>query len=123
MGEGYKIVKHTEKNGTIKTIAIMYYAGKIFRGVSKCRPDDTYSEYFGELLAMLRCSEKIAKFKEKRIFKLYYDAVVATEQAEKREAKLLRKYNKMVAALNEETLDREALENFLNNKENDLSDQ
>ena len=101
----------------------MYYAGKIFRGVSKCRPHGTYSEYYGELLAMLRCSEKIAKFKEKRIFKLYYDAVVATEQAEKREAKLLRKYNKMVAALNEEILDREALENFLNNKENDLSDK
>jgi hypothetical protein len=46
-----------------KTIAESSFAGKKFRGVSKCNPEDLYSNDFGDNLAAYRSILKMSKYK------------------------------------------------------------
>lgn len=47
-------------DGKGKTICVSHYAGKAYRGVSKCAPSDTYDKEMGAYIAKLRCDRKIA---------------------------------------------------------------
>lgn len=51
---------HFYYDGKGKTICVSHYAGKAYRGVSKCAPSDTYDKEMGAYIAKLRCDRKIA---------------------------------------------------------------
>ena len=113
----YQVTTHEEKDGRKVTVVVKKYANKLFRGVSKCLPSDPFSTYLGELLASLRCTTKVLKAREKNAFKKYYDAVVATEKAEKREANLLKFYNRTVRELRDAQEDLEGLEAYMHRED------
>jgi len=41
-------------------IAVSTFAGKTYRGIAKCNPEDTWNEDYGKRLAAARCGVKIA---------------------------------------------------------------
>lgn len=70
-----------------KVICVAHYAGKTFRGISKCDTDyDEFNVETGIQLAKLRCNKKVAKYKEqlaKRRFELsVIDLLEATSNEE-----------------------------------------
>lgn len=107
-------IKHIElPTGVQMTVASTHYGGLRITGTACCHPDDTYNEYLGELLAMMRCDVKTYKKKVKRAWKEYYKAVEATEAAERREAKMLAYFNDSTMAYNQAVEDLENLEKTL----------
>jgi len=60
----YRIVN----NETVKkVICLSHYAGKTYRGISICSPEDEFDVTKGMKLARLRCDRKINKVKNKYI--------------------------------------------------------
>ena len=58
----YKFVVNEEKR---TVVALRRFNGKVYRGVSKCSPNDTWDVEVGKKLAALRCEAKVAHCKLK----------------------------------------------------------
>jgi len=50
-----------------KVICVSHYAGKSYRGIAICSPDDTFNLDKGMTLAKLRCDRKINAVKNKYV--------------------------------------------------------
>ena len=69
--EKYQIIKHQHKDYLgVEIIARSTYAGQDVKGKAICHEGDTYSEENGIKLAVARCAEKIAKYREARAARL-----------------------------------------------------
>lgn len=52
---------HIYSDGKSIIVATATYAGKTYRGVAKCAPEDEFNYEQGAALAAARCAQKIAK--------------------------------------------------------------
>ena len=59
-----------------KVIALKEWAGRTYRGIAKCHPNDIFDQDFGMTLAAARCNEKISKEKF-RIAREIYERTAA----------------------------------------------
>lgn len=58
----YKFVDHQPKDSdTREIIAISSFQGKTIKGRAKCHPEDLFNSDIGEMLAALRCNQKICE--------------------------------------------------------------
>lgn len=75
-----------------QVIAVCRYGGQNVRGVATCSPEDEFNIEFGTKLAIARCEAKAAKLKIQNAARLYMEASVAADRAEKRYAKMKQYY-------------------------------
>lgn len=78
----FKTYTQTNKDGTTTkaVVALSTYAGRVVRGVAKCRDDDTFDLEKGKQLAAARCDFKVCSKRMRQSFKkcLEMDKKIAT---------------------------------------------
>ena len=104
----YKVYKSAGK-----VVAISTFAGKAVRGIAKCDPTDTYSETFGEDLAIARCSAKIAHKRVKSATTKMNAAAKALEAAQKHYEQMVAYYSDAIQKQHDAEATTEALLNTL----------
>ena len=81
--DNYRYIDHTPKNSdTREIIAIASYLGSIVKGYAKCAPRDTFDSASGEMLAALRCNEKVAEKRMSNAVDKVSEAVVNLKKAQ-----------------------------------------
>jgi hypothetical protein len=81
--DNYRYIDHTPKgSNTREIIAIASYLGSVVKGYAKCDPRDTFDSATGEMLAALRCNEKVAEKRMSNAIDKVDEAVVNLEKAQ-----------------------------------------
>lgn len=93
-----------------KIICVATYAGRRYRGIAKCSPDDSFDEEVGKKLARMRCDLKTSEAKLK-----YSQTMFDLRRHELREAENAYDfaYDYLTNARAERAIVREELKNFL----------
>ena len=81
--DNYRYIDHTPKGSdTREIIAIASYLGSVVKGYAKCDPRDTFDSTTGEMLAALRCNEKVAEKRMSNAVDKVSEAVVNLQKAQ-----------------------------------------
>ena len=81
--DNFRYVDHTPKSNDVREIiALGSYLGSTVKGSAKCDPRDSFDANTGEMLAALRCNEKIAERRMRNAISKVDEALTVLEKAQ-----------------------------------------